>query len=599
MIAQPSGRSGKNASSNAAEPPPQLQDSASHRHYQPLANTSLPKRYSSPARFYGAYPAAAPADAPAPANDSNSLDILLAALEPRPVAVKNDEDHGLPGGVEREPMPASLQPSQHGSTRQPGFLLHDSLDHSQFRRPAPAGDFGHESWRQWDQHSNHPHDPHHQPPHQTPQPPQPPPPPHQQSQPQPPQQQQQPLQQVHPLVSLPSPYSLSQPSHQSSYRFGAGSNFEFTGAPNSHGATLGGPVSGNGGTGGMGYHASGGLSPLPAYLEPSTYPPSQRSVDYADEMRGNMSNSPGAMIRLSWSQNEAALDSTPPSSSTPQSVYSQGMYPMGQSYYAAAAAAAGQPYSSFLPSARPSASPYLSTSPMSSSAPSSLPPFSMPSGPSSSAVASSMPTPPHRPFHRKRDSLVMLDSTSPPAKPFDASIGMVADRKRTKSFDLGSRSSRSSEGEDGDAPPLDMTPEDIARAAQDPEAKPRRQKLRYPEDLYTPSWVRFSGPLKEGYCDTCHPGKWLQLKNSAYWYHKQFYHGISSVSGQHFTEPLERRIVDGDIVEGYCHQCQQWIAIQNAKRRNSVLWYRHAHRCHVYSKPKSLHAKKSSVGSKE
>lgn len=48
-------------------------------------------------------------------------------------------------------------------------------------------------------------------------------------------------------------------------------------------------------------------------------------------------------------------------------------------------------------------------------------------------------------------------------------------------------------------------------------AMPRRQKLRYDGDSYTPKWVRFTGHLKEGYCDSCQPGKWLQLKNSAYW----------------------------------------------------------------------------------
>ncbi|ORX71431.1 hypothetical protein DL89DRAFT_266429 [Linderina pennispora] len=101
-------------------------------------------------------------------------------------------------------------------------------------------------------------------------------------------------------------------------------------------------------------------------------------------------------------------------------------------------------------------------------------------------------------------------------------------------------------------------------------ARPRRQKLRFHDDLYTPMW---------GFCDTCAPGKWLQLKNSAYWYHKQFFHGISSVSGRPFVRPLQARHFDADIIEGLCHQCRQW-------RRNSVLWFRHAHKCHVYHKPK-------------
>ncbi|KAJ3269792.1 hypothetical protein HK104_005061 [Borealophlyctis nickersoniae] len=47
---------------------------------------------------------------------------------------------------------------------------------------------------------------------------------------------------------------------------------------------------------------------------------------------------------------------------------------------------------------------------------------------------------------------------------------------------------------------------------------PRKQKVRFPGDIYTPAWVRFIGHQKEGFCDQCpKPGRWLQLKNSAYW----------------------------------------------------------------------------------
>ncbi|OMJ09484.1 Meiotic expression up-regulated protein 26 [Smittium culicis] len=130
---------------------------------------------------------------------------------------------------------------------------------------------------------------------------------------------------------------------------------------------------------------------------------------------------------------------------------------------------------------------------------------------------------------------------------------------------------------------------DISKDNNDPDdlLTPRRQKLRFKDDLYTPMWVRNAGQLKEGFCDTCSPGKWLQLKNSAYWYHKQFLHGVSSISGQPFIRPLEINQIDDDTFEGLCHQCKKWIVIATAKRQNSVLWYRHAHKCHVYTKPKS------------
>ncbi|KAI8049818.1 uncharacterized protein B0P05DRAFT_321789 [Gilbertella persicaria] len=116
---------------------------------------------------------------------------------------------------------------------------------------------------------------------------------------------------------------------------------------------------------------------------------------------------------------------------------------------------------------------------------------------------------------------------------------------------------------------------------------PRRQKLRYDGDYYTPKWVRYTGHLKEGYCDSCHPGKWLQLKNSAYWYHKQFCHGISSVSGKPFMKPLDQRMGKGDMIEGLCHQCRHYVPVCNGKKKNNyMLWYRHAHKCHLYEKPK-------------
>jgi hypothetical protein len=61
-------------------------------------------------------------------------------------------------------------------------------------------------------------------------------------------------------------------------------------------------------------------------------------------------------------------------------------------------------------------------------------------------------------------------------------------------------------------------------------------------------------------------------------YHKQFFHGISSVSGRQFMEPIDQRWGDQDAIEGLCHQCRNWISICTAKRKNSVLWYRHAHK---------------------
>ncbi|CAI2175147.1 16695_t:CDS:2 [Funneliformis geosporum] len=109
-------------------------------------------------------------------------------------------------------------------------------------------------------------------------------------------------------------------------------------------------------------------------------------------------------------------------------------------------------------------------------------------------------------------------------------------------------------------------------------AQPRKQRLRYPGDMYTPQWVRYSGHAKEGYCDNCKPGKW---------YHKQFFHGISSVSGKTFVSPIETRKFHDNCIERLCHQCGQWVPIAATRKKSSMLWFRHAHKCHVYIKPKN------------
>lgn len=100
---------------------------------------------------------------------------------------------------------------------------------------------------------------------------------------------------------------------------------------------------------------------------------------------------------------------------------------------------------------------------------------------------------------------------------FQSSSVMSPQRKRTKSIDFGvlSYPDQFPEPEAYEFPL--MTQEDIEKAETDQNARPRRQRIKYPGDCYTPKWVRYSGQAKEGYCDSCQPGKWLQLKNSAYW----------------------------------------------------------------------------------
>jgi hypothetical protein len=120
------------------------------------------------------------------------------------------------------------------------------------------------------------------------------------------------------------------------------------------------------------------------------------------------------------------------------------------------------------------------------------------------------------------------------------------------------------------------TPEDMNPT--DPELVPHEQELRFDGDLYTPRWVRGHGNKREGWCGICKPGRWLVLKNSAFWYDKSFTHGISAATGSAFQEPQETRRMDGnpDVWEGLCRSCNDWVALVSSKK--GTTWFRHAYK---------------------
>lgn len=134
--------------------------------------------------------------------------------------------------------------------------------------------------------------------------------------------------------------------------------------------------------------------------------------------------------------------------------------------------------------------------------------------------------------------------------------------------------------------PLNITPLTPARSE-----KVRHQSLRFPNDLYTPLYVRNHGIKREGWCGICRPGRWLVLKNSAFWYDKSFIHGISAASGRRFEEPVEVRrttgkvngqgegkgVGQGDGWEGLCGTCGVWMTLGGG-RRGGVPWFRHAYK---------------------
>ncbi|PSN68257.1 hypothetical protein BS50DRAFT_665876 [Corynespora cassiicola Philippines] len=134
--------------------------------------------------------------------------------------------------------------------------------------------------------------------------------------------------------------------------------------------------------------------------------------------------------------------------------------------------------------------------------------------------------------------------------------------------------------EPSNPPESDMNP-------SDPELVPHEQDLRFAGDLYTPRWVRGHGNKREGWCGLCKPGRWLVLKNSAFWYDKSFTHGVSAATGAAFQGPQETRRTEGnlDVWEGLCGSCGEWIALVSSKKKGTT-WFRHAYKCHTHPKVK-------------
>ncbi|KAK9461284.1 uncharacterized protein V1516DRAFT_685735 [Lipomyces oligophaga] len=139
-----------------------------------------------------------------------------------------------------------------------------------------------------------------------------------------------------------------------------------------------------------------------------------------------------------------------------------------------------------------------------------------------------------------------------------------------------------------------FTKERLAPPASDfecvnPDDVPRKQDARFEGDLYTPLWIRKKGDLKEGWCDMCAEPRWLILKNSAYWYDKNFAHGICPMTGHRYERPTRCRRIKGneDMFEGLCGVCNQWIQITTRRGGGGTSWFRHANRCHNYERRRS------------
>lgn len=122
---------------------------------------------------------------------------------------------------------------------------------------------------------------------------------------------------------------------------------------------------------------------------------------------------------------------------------------------------------------------------------------------------------------------------------------------------------------------------------------------RSDSDFYSPVWIRGRGVEREGLCPLCEPVVWLKIKQSAYWYHMNFFHGISAATGKPYKRPISYRYTpefDSSFkVDGHCGNCLQWISLvtdyNGDKTTESVersvcftSWYKHAQKCHYRTK---------------
>lgn len=106
---------------------------------------------------------------------------------------------------------------------------------------------------------------------------------------------------------------------------------------------------------------------------------------------------------------------------------------------------------------------------------------------------------------------------------------------------------------------------------------PYQQKLRGPSDLYTPRWVRKLGRKRQGWCSYCSQGSWHALKDSGWWYHQHFAHGVAA-SGKILERPIDvKRAGDTTTCLGLCFTCMEWHAIGPGGKS----WYRHVYDCQV------------------
>ncbi len=137
-------------------------------------------------------------------------------------------------------------------------------------------------------------------------------------------------------------------------------------------------------------------------------------------------------------------------------------------------------------------------------------------------------------------------------------------------------------------------PTSLAVGQQGEQCHLQLRDRRSDTDFYSPVWIRGRGVEREGLCPLCEPAVWLKIKQSAYWYHMNFFHGISAATNRPYKRPISYRYsseLTSFKVDGHCGNCLQWIQLvtdyTGDRTTESVerticftTWFKHAQKCH-------------------
>ena len=105
-----------------------------------------------------------------------------------------------------------------------------------------------------------------------------------------------------------------------------------------------------------------------------------------------------------------------------------------------------------------------------------------------------------------------------------------------------------------------------------------KQHPRFKSDLYRTLFIRGEGGERAGWCGFC--SSWHRLKDSAYWYHLHYSHGVSCATGQPLPTPQQiREGAAGGSWEALCGDCNTWVPIGKPSARARTTYFRHAYKC--------------------